>query len=491
MTTAHDTDAHDRKIAVPGIANGAATRAGAATDGVTRAVGRPRLDGCASARGHSIPSFAVAALTAATFATACAPASASAPRQTPEIEQAYVERIVRTLAADSMRGREAFSQDAWRAAEVIAREFADIGLEAPEGADGHLQRFAAQTLTPRDARVRIDGREVFQSQLGYRPGSASISWSTGDVPVVVVGPDDEPFTAINGVASAGFEALVLVDEVHNEVFRQFVQIFRRPVRTLADTVGASVVIALVPGARADMTYQVSAVADVVEEPLANVVGTLPGRRSDEYVLFSAHYDHLGVLRPFRGDSIANGANDNASGTAAVVALARYFAERGTPERTLIFAAFTAEEGGMYGSRHFSRALDPDQVVAMLNIEMIGKPAVDGPNSAWVTGFDRSSLGSILQDAVEGTQYRFYADPYPTYGLFYRSDNATLARLGVPAHTISTTPIDQDANYHQVTDHVETLDFAHLANTVRAIARGAETIVSGEATPTRVAPEDGN
>lgn len=444
----------------------------------------------APARGQLV-ALALLTLATATLTTGCAPASASAPRQTPEIEQAYVERVVRALAADSMRGREAFTRDAWRAAELIASEFADLGLEAPEGADGYLQRFAAQTLTPRDARVRIEGREVYQSQLGFRPGGASISWSTGDVPVVVVGPDDEPFTSINGVASAGFEALVLVDEVHNEVFRQFVQFFRRPVRTLADTVGASVVIALVPGARADMSYEVSAVADVVEEPLANVVGILPGRRSDEHVLFSAHYDHLGVLRPFQGDSIANGANDNASGTAAVVALARYFTERGTPERTLIFATFTAEEAGMYGSRHFSRDLDPDQVVAMLNIEMIGKPAVDGPNTAWITGFDRSSLGPILQEAVEGTPYRFYADPYPTYGLFYRSDNATLARLGVPAHTISTTPIDVDGDYHQVSDQVETLDFAHLTNTVRAIARGAETIVSGEATPTRVAPEDGN
>jgi hypothetical protein len=423
--------------------------------------------------------------------SACAPASASAPRQTPEIEQAYVERLVRTLAADSMRGRDAFTEDAMRAAAFLAGELADIGLESLDGADGYLQRFSARTLTPRDARVRIDGREVFQSQIGFRPGSESISWSTGDVPVVVVGPDDEPFSMISGVANAGFEALVLVDEAHNEVFRQFVQIFRRPVRTLSDTLGASVVIALVPGASEQVSYEVSAVADAVEQPLANVVGVLPGRRTEEYVIFSAHYDHIGIQRPFRGDSIANGANDNASGTAAVVALARYFAAFGTPERTLLFVGFTAEEAGMYGSRYFSRQLDPDQVVAMFNIEMIGKPAVEGPNSAWISGFDRSSFGTILQEAVEGTEYRFYPDPYPTYGLFYRSDNATLARLGVPAHSISTTPIDVDENYHQVSDEVETLDLAHLTNTVRAIAQGAETIVSGRATPTRVAPEDGN
>jgi hypothetical protein len=406
------------------------------------------------------------------------------------IDQADVERIVTTLASDGLRGREAFSADARRAADFLVSEFEAAGLQTLDGADGYVQRFAARTLTPVDARVRIDGRELFPNEFAFRPGAASISWSTGDVPVVIVGPDEEAFSVINSVAFAGFDALVLVNDVHGEVFRQVVQIFRRSVRTLADTVGASVVVALA-NATPDATYQVSAVAEAVEEPLTNVVGMIPGRRSDEYVLFSAHYDHLGILRPFRGDSIANGANDNASGTAAVVTLAKYFAQRGTPERTLLFAAFTAEEAGGYGSRHFSRQLDPNQIVAMFNIEMIGKPAVDGPNSAWITGFERSSFGRILQEAVAGTQYRFDPDPYPSYGLFYRSDNATLARLGVPAHSISTTPIDVDPDYHQVSDEIATIDFAHLTNTIRAIARGAETIVSGAATPTRVEPEDSN
>jgi Zn-dependent M28 family amino/carboxypeptidase len=222
-------------------------------------------------------------------------------------------------------------------------------------------------------------------------------------------------------------------------------------------------------------------------PLANVVGMIAGNRTDEYVLFSAHYDHIGI-RPGGEDTIANGANDDASGTTAVIELARYFKQQPKPERTLIFAAFTAEESGGFGSRHFSEQLDPDQVVAMFNIEMIGKPAVSGPNTAWITGYDRSSFGQILSDAVEGTIYEFYADPYPDQNLFFRSDNATLARLGVPAHSISTTPIDVDPDYHRVSDEVETLDLDHMTNTIRAIALAAQTIISGEATPTRVDPD---
>lgn len=435
-----------------------------------------------------------AVLLLALAGAACAPASANTQAQQtpqgPDIDGAYVERVVRALAADSMRGRDAFTADGRRAAEFLAGEFQAAGLRSPEGVEGHLQRFSVRTMTPADGRVRVNSRQLYESAFAFRPGQPSVTWSTGDVPVVLVGPDDDPFTTINGVANAGFDALVLVDEFHGETFRQFVQQFRRSVRTLSDAVGSSVVIALVNAAdvRADATFEVSVVARTVEEPIANVVGMIPGRRSDEIVLFSAHFDHLGIERPFQGDSIANGANDNASGTAAVAALARYFAARGTPERTLMFAAFTAEEVGGYGSRHFSRQLDPDRIVAMFNIEMIGKPSSRGPNTAWITGFERSSFGTILQESVRGTEYAFFPDPYPTFGLFYRSDNATLARLGVPAHSISTTQIDVDPDYHRTSDQVETLDLTHLTNTVRAIARGAETIVSGRATPTRVAPE---
>ena len=168
-----------------------------------------------------------------------------------------------------------------------------------------------------------------------------------------------------------------------------------------------------------------------EYGLSNVVGMIAGNRTDEYVVFSAHYDHIGI-RPGGDDVIANGANDNASGTTAVIELARYFNSQSKPERTLLFVAFTAEESGGLGSRYFSEQLDPDNIVAMFNIEMIGKPAVSGPNTAWITGFERSSFGEILQRAVEDTQYEFYADPYPEQNLFFRSDNATLGTAWRPS-----------------------------------------------------------
>ena len=238
-------------------------------------------------------------------------------------------------------------------------------------------------------------------------------------------------------------------------------------------------------------YKIRVKGNVSELSLSNIVGKISGKRSDEMVLFSAHYDHIGIGPPVAGDSIANGANDDASGTTAVVSLAKYFSEMEQPERTLIFVAFTAEEIGGYGSRYFSQRMDPDNIIAMFNIEMIGKGATEGPNTAWITGFEKSDFGKILQNAVEDTQYKFYADPYPEQNLFYRSDNATLARLGVPAHSISTTPIDVDQDYHQVSDEVGTLDINHMTNTIKAIATAAATIISGQETPSRVDPADIN
>ena len=224
--------------------------------------------------------------------------------------------------------------------------------------------------------------------------------------------------------------------------------------------------------------------------LTNVVGILPGKtRKDEYVIFSAHYDHLGVGKPMNGDSIYNGANDDASGVTAVIMLAKYFKALGNNERTIVFAAFTGEEMGGLGSQYFSKQFDPDKVVAMFNIEMIGTESKWGKNSAYITGYEKTDMGHILQKNLEGTGFTFYPDPYPTQSLFYRSDNATLAMLGVPAHTISTSKMDSEPNYHKVSDQIETLDLDNMTMIVRSIALSSKTIVNGVDTPTRVKTEE--
>jgi Zn-dependent M28 family amino/carboxypeptidase len=129
-------------------------------------------------------------------------------------------------------------------------------------------------------------------------------------------------------------------------------------------------------------FIIEAKHEITEQKLANVVGMIPGKsRKDEYVVFSGHYDHLGVGKPVEGDSIFNGANDDAAGTTAVIMLAKYFKALKNNERTIVFAAFTAEEIGGFGSQYFSRQFDADKVMAMFNIEMIGTESKWGKNSA--------------------------------------------------------------------------------------------------------------
>jgi Zn-dependent M28 family amino/carboxypeptidase len=122
---------------------------------------------------------------------------------------------------------------------------------------------------------------------------------------------------------------------------------------------------------------------------------------------------------------------------------------------------------------------------MFNIEMIGTESKWGTNSAYITGYEKSNMGEILQRNLEKTDFKFYPDPYPEQELFYRSDNATLAKLGVPAHTISTSKMDSEPNYHSADDEIETLDINNMTKIIKAIALSSTTIISGKDTPSRV------
>ncbi|MBA6155617.1 M28 family peptidase [Tenacibaculum sp. S7007] len=224
--------------------------------------------------------------------------------------------------------------------------------------------------------------------------------------------------------------------------------------------------------------------------MSNIIGVLEGTtKKDEYVIISAHHDHLGEKKDGEGDRIFNGANDDASGVTGVLALADYYAKKGTNERSILFVCFTAEEMGLVGSKYFGKDIDPSKFVAGINLELIGKEPKTGPKTAWLTGFDRSDFGKIIQKNLEGTGYKLFPDPYTKFNLFFRSDNASLARLGVPSHTFSTTPIDIDADYHKVSDEAETLDVGILTETVKAVAKGTESIINGKDTPTRVVIEE--
>ena len=224
---------------------------------------------------------------------------------------------------------------------------------------------------------------------------------------------------------------------------------------------------------------------IKEYELKNVIAILPGKtRPEEIVVFSAHYDHLGFKNHDR-DNIYHGADDNASGTAAVLNIAQYYAKQNNNARTILFAAFSAEELGGLGSINFSKTFDPKTITAMVNIEMIGKASKFGAGNLWMTGIEHSNLGELLNQTLINTEEKIHTDPFPEYNLFYRSDNATLARLGVPAHTFSSVQLNNDKHYHQVTDDISTIDFPSMLMVIDKLIRATEPIVNGTLTPSRV------
>jgi hypothetical protein len=220
----------------------------------------------------------------------------------------------------------------------------------------------------------------------------------------------------------------------------------------------------------------------------NVVATLPGKsKPGEAIIFSAHYDHEGVFGG-RKDSIMNGANDNASGTTALIALANYFSKRNDNERTLMFCAFAGEELGLLGSTDFINQVNPDKIVAVINLEMLGVPEL-GRNRVFITGAEYSDLPAILRKGLTANGINVRPEPNPMEKkLFMRSDNFPFAKKGIPAHTIMGST-DDDRCYHQPCDEVRRIDIPNLTRLARAIAASVRPLISGQLTPSRIRPSD--
>lgn len=221
-----------------------------------------------------------------------------------------------------------------------------------------------------------------------------------------------------------------------------------------------------------------------EKTAFNVVGMLEGsdpKLKNEYILIGAHYDHIGIIQPENGDEIANGANDNASGTTSVMEIARYFANTKTNKRSLIFALFSAEEKGLLGSKHLARKLKAEglNLYTMLNFEMTGVPLVDKDYEVYITGYEMSNLAAVSNAYAKENLVGFL----PTakeFGLFQRSDNYPFHQeFAVPSHTFCTFDFTNFMFYHKVGDEADILDFDHMATLVNKLIPVLEGISNAE------------
>jgi hypothetical protein len=453
-----------------------------------------------------------------------APAAPALPAPDAGVTRAELEQHVRFLASDELAGRAPLTSGMERAAEYLAEALASFGCE-PAGEDGSFfQDTGRRRLSyPKKPALRFqrDDGVVVEAQLGLdftlRP--RGLARSTGRLPLQffydynharmpLTGnaaealyfsgskPDKQRILAEKGITSLSDWGLEL-ELMPGEKGREPGEPKEQPERISegAETEGCELVELrgplLVDFERRRFTH-VELVAEEVSAPFhdRNVVARIRGagtsaqpELAEEVVLLSAHYDHLGIKKSpkkERTDDVYNGADDDASGCAALLELAQAFARGPQPARTLVFLFTTGEESGGHGSRRYiaAPAAPLARTVANLNLEMLGRPdeLAGGAGKLWLTGFQRTNLGSEF--AAKGLA--IVADPHPQENFFSRSDNYAFALEGVVAQTLSSFALH--AEYHTARDEADTLDYAHLEGATKLALEAMRLLADGSLRP---------
>lgn len=221
-----------------------------------------------------------------------------------------------------------------------------------------------------------------------------------------------------------------------------------------------------------------------EKTAYNIVGYLKGKDKslrNEFIIIGAHYDHIGVDTTAIEDQIANGANDNASGTTAVLEMAKYFGKTKSNKRSMLFVLFSAEEKGLLGSKHLAQKLKGQNLdlYVMLNFEMIGVPMVDKDYLLYLSGYERSNLAAVA-NGYAGEKVVGFLPKAKEFSLFQRSDNFPFHNVfNIPSQTFSSFDFTNFNFYHKPGDEVELMDFEHMTNVINKMIPIVEKITNAE------------
>ncbi|MBP6004236.1 MAG: M20/M25/M40 family metallo-hydrolase, partial [Pyrinomonadaceae bacterium] len=425
------------------------------------------------------------------------------------------ERNVRAqmgfLAGDALQGRGSGTIFERIAAEYIGSQFMQFGLEpaGETGADGKQtyvqtvdisrQTFAeAPTLKFYD-KTLVHGQEMIILRTNTAAASGGLHLIVaGQTPrsgatVILRAKEGEDQRALMQSAQklqAAGAAIVLIEET--PAIRANWANFASRMPSFTTTNAKPAVMAVINKATAD---QLSGEADglvirlggklepVKKQQTWNAMGKITGSDKtlgSEVILLTSHLDHLGVRENAPGDDkIFNGADDDASGSVAVLELARVIAAGKKPKRTVYFVCFGSEEAGGFGASYFvnNMPFPKDKLVANLEFEMIGRPdAKVKAEELWLTGYERSNLGPEL--AKRGA--KLVQDPHPTENFFQRSDNYTLARQGIIAHTVSSFGLHTD--YHKASDEAKTIDFVHMTRSINSMVAPVQWLINSPFKP---------
>jgi hypothetical protein len=476
-------------------------------------------------------------------APARSPATASAAYGANSITPADIHTHVAYLASDELMGRDTPSPGLEKAATYLARAFERYGLEPGGDGDSYLQRFPLYRTRVEDAETHFTwtsgettgawryGTDFFviptkvdtatgRAFYAGLPSALSdglpadaeggiVFFSIPGAPTETASWDKEAAQAVAHAQQAGAASVVFLlnDEVSDAEVAKLNHAMagrsRLPLPLSAVVLREQAAEALFAAAGVDLNatrhalpdglpvavgrvdFQVSLRDD--EHHPANVVAVLPGSDPtlrDSYIVFSAHYDHVGVGQPdATGDAIYNGADDNASGTAALLELAQAFASLPSrPARSLVFLAVSGEEKGLLGSAHFADhpTVPGDQIVANINMDMIGRNA---PDSVTAIGQEYTSMGAVAQrTAAEHPDLGLVVayDEHPEERHFYRSDHFNFVRKGIPAIFFNAGTHE---DYHQASDELSNLDVDKTGRVTRLIYYVAAAVASDPDAPT--------
>ena len=431
------------------------------------------------------------------------------------IDERNVRAEMQFLAGDALQGRGSGTQFERIAAEYIGSQFMQFGLEpaGENGSDGRPTFIQTVTINRNsfagNPSVKVGGStfEHGKEMVVMRTNSGSATGplqkiAQGEKPndgaAVFVKPkqEDDPravMQTLQTLLSSG-ASIVMVEETPqwranwaNFAGRRigFAGGAAKPaVMVILSLEAAAVVEKMESGTKVEFG---GTLAPVQANYTWNAIGKLTGSDktlASEVVVLSSHLDHLGVRENNQGaDKIFNGADDDASGSVAVMELARVLASGKRPKRTVYFVCFGSEEAGGYGSNYFADNLPfpKEKFVANLQFEMIGRPdAKVKPEELWLTGYERSNLGPEL--AKRGA--KLVQDPHPEENFFQRSDNYTLARRGIVAHTVSSFGLHTD--YHRASDELKTIDFVHMTRSINSMVRPVQWLLNSTFSPAWVA-----
>lgn len=456
--------------------------------------------------------------------------------QTPDAISPDLQKAIDHISADSLRGHLSFiSSDLLEgratpspgldiAAEYIAAQFRRAGLE-PVGDDGYFQTATLQmaeaplsgfslklaaggeTLTPSLAEVTVIGEKsiTLTDEALLRIGLEELSANPAAVngkSVIIEAPGSSPVEIALRFSALNPRLVLIVDRTRSSG-RGLAPPRMIGARTSPSTTsGAGLTAVVLHGAKAGALYDSMAVGGMTSRvdlviparvemsaTARNVIGLLRGSDpvlKDSYVLVTAHYDHIGTREGGDGDRVFNGANDDGSGTAAVIELANALSQlRTRPKRSLVFMTVFGEEGGLIGSRYYAEhpVFPLAKTVADINLEHLGRTdSAEGSqvNRASLTGFDYSDLGAIFKRAGTLTGIEVYKHERFSDAFFSRSDNQAFANAGVLAHTLCVSFDFPD--YHRVSDHWDRIDYVNLVRTSRMVAVALWMVANNESAP---------